>query len=114
MFSEADRLEKATPTTRALYHNFKHSLLTIGDDISFSPTKKHIGIWAYGRRFANITINIQSFKIWINVPPGTLRNDDGRTNKTKIAHTINVSSASQLSQVLDWLKQAYEMNRNQR
>ena len=114
MFPEADRLEKATPTTRALYHKFKEAILNIGDDISFNPTKKHVGIWANGRRFANITINIQSFKIWINVPPGTLRNDDGQTNITKIAHTINVNSTSQLSQVLDWLKQAYEINRDSR
>jgi predicted transport protein len=114
MFSEADRLEKATPTTRAMYHKFKASIMNIGDDISFNPTKKHIGVWAYGRRFANITVNIQSFKIWINVPTGTLRNDAGQTNITKIAHTINVNSASQLSQVLGWLKQAYEINRNRR
>jgi predicted transport protein len=107
MFTEDERLEKATPTTRALYHLFKQAILKIADDISFRPTKKHIGLWASNRRIANFTINIQSFKIWINVPPGELNNDNGQTNRTKSANTINVSSSAQLSQVLDWLRQAY-------
>ena len=106
MFSEADRLEKATPTTRALYHKFKQAILNIGDDISFSPTQKYIGVWAHGKRFAAITINIESFKIWINVRPGTLRDADGLSNITKIAHTINVNNLDQLSQVSNWLRQA--------
>ena len=106
-YSEDARLKKATPITRQLYHLFKQAILGIGDDISFKPTKKHIGVWAGASRIANFTINIQSFKIWLNVPPGTLRNDSGKTNVTKIAHTINVSGEDQLPLVLDWIRQAY-------
>jgi hypothetical protein len=108
IYSEDDRLERATPTTRALYYKFKEAILNIANDISFRPTKKHIGLWAGDRRIANITINIQSFKIWIKVPPRTLKNDLGETTITKKAHTININNIGQRSRVLDWIKQAYE------
>jgi hypothetical protein len=54
--SEDERLAKATAITRELYHVFKQAILDIGDDISFKPTAKHIGVWANERRIANFTI----------------------------------------------------------
>lgn len=108
-YVEYDCLKKATSATQELYLVFRQAILSIGDDVSFRATKKHIGVWARGARIANFTINIQSFKIWLNVPPGTLRNDSGKTNVTKIAHTINVSREDQLPLVLDWIRQAYAL-----
>jgi len=84
--SEADHLSKASAYIQSIYSRYKREIMQFGNDVSIRPTeKKYIGFLANGRRMANFHIGRQSFKIWFNIRPGTLRDPKNLTTRTEAA-----------------------------
>lgn len=110
--SEADHLQNASHYVQAIYQRYKKAILEFGGDVSIHPTeKKYIGFLVNERRMANFHIGKESFKIWLNVTPGTLRDIKRLTRQTKQGHTLRIEDDSNFEYVVDLLRQAYAKNR---
>src|SRR5215471_3838894 len=110
--SEADHLSKASAYIQSIYSRYKREIMQFGNDVSIRPTeKKYIGFLANGRRMANFHIGRQSFKIWFNIRPGTLRDPKNLTTRTEAGHTIRIEDDSNFAYVVDLIRQAHIRNR---
>ncbi len=110
--SEADHLSNASVYIRLIYERYRMAILQLGNDVSICPTeKKYNGFRVNGRRIANFHIGKQSFKIWFNVRPGTLRDSRSLTRQTDKGHTIRVEDEANFEYIVSLLGQAYIDNR---
>lgn len=110
--SEADHLSNASTHIQSIYERYKKAILQFGNDVSIHPTeKKYIGFRVNNRRMANFHIGKQSFKIWFNLRPGTLRDPRRLTRQTDKGHTIRIESETNFEYFVSLLKQAYVENR---
>src|SRR5215216_4555867 len=110
--SEPDHLSKATNNIRSIYGRYKKAIVQFGTDVSIHPTeKKYIGFRVNDRRMANFHIGKQSFKIWLNIKPGTINDPRKLTRKTEAGHTIRIEDDSNFEYIVNLLRQAHSRNR---
>jgi predicted transport protein len=110
--SEANHLSKASANIQSLYHRYKKAVMQFGSGVSIHPTaKKYIGFLVNDRRMANFHIGKQSFKIWLNIKPGTIDDPRNLTRQTEAGHTIRIEDDSNLEYVVNLLRQAHTRNR---
>lgn len=110
--SEADHLSNTSVYIQSMYERYRKAILQFGNDVSIRPTeKKYIGFRVNGRRMANFHIGKQSFKIWFNVKPGTMRDSRRLTRQTDKGYTIRVEDETNFEYIVGLLKQAYMDNR---
>jgi len=106
--SQADHLSNTSNYIQSVYQRYKKSVLESAIDVSIHPTeKKYIGFRVNDRRMANFHMGRQSFKIWFNVKPGTLRDPKRLTRRTDKGHTIRIDDDMNFDYVVDLLRQAY-------
>jgi predicted transport protein len=110
--SESDHLSKASANIQSIYHRYKQAVMQFGSYVSIHPTeKKYIGFRVNARRMANFHIGKQSFKIWLNVKPGTLNDPRKLTRQTEAGHTIRIEDDRNFEYVVNLLRQAHTKNK---
>lgn len=72
VYTEDDRLEDGTDTTRELYLNIKDYILSLDDEITIKPTKLYIGFLYHNHNLVDIKLQKNSIIVWLNTEYGKL------------------------------------------
>ena len=111
-YSEEDLLRNCSSEIIELYESFKSAILNLSNGIELEP-KKHYVAFKKGRNIADIELQKNSFKLWINLKHGKLDDPKNLTrNVSKIGHygngdyEIRIVNDIHLEYILSLVKQA--------
>ena len=111
-YSEEDLLRNCSSEIIELYESFKSAILNLSNGIELEP-KKHYVAFKKGRNIADIELQKNSFKLWINLKHGKLDDPKNLTrNVSKIGHygngdyEIRIVNDTHLEYILSLVKQA--------
>lgn len=116
VYTEQDNLSKASDETLELYERFKNAILNLGD-LSIKPKKLYVA-FVSGTNVADIHIQKNALKIWLNMRKGEL--DDIRGITRDVSGTghwgngdyeIQVNSDDDLEYILSLIKQSLRKNK---
>ena len=116
VYTEQEHLNKATDETRELYGKLKNAILSF-DNIEIKPTKLYIAFVA-GSNIADVRIQQNGLKIWINLKKGEL--DDPKQLAKDVssighwgngAYEIKIENDENLEYILSLIKQSLKKNK---
>lgn len=116
VYTEQEKLESATDEIKELYHKFKQAILNLGD-ITIKPKKLYVAFIA-GTNIADILIQKNALKIWINMRKGDL--EDGRKITRDVSNTghwgngdyeLRVKTDEDLEYIVSLVKQSLRKNK---
>ena len=112
VYTEEEHLRGALPAIAELYQQFKIALLNLFDDTDIKPKKHVIGFTRNGKIFADVCIQKNALKFWINAKAGELTDLKGlMRNVTNVGHwgsgdfEVVVKDDSELEYLLSLIKQ---------
>lgn len=116
VYTEQDHLDDISEEIKELYEKFKNAILNL-DNIEVKPKKLYIA-FVSGSNIADIRIQKNSLKIWINLQHGQLDNPKGICRDvSQIGHWGNgdyellVNSDDNLEYIISLIKQSLKKNR---
>lgn len=71
VYTEEDHLKNASDNIKELFEDLKERIYNLGDNIEIKPTKKYIAFKS-NTNFADIHLQKNQIKIWLNLRQGTL------------------------------------------
>ncbi|HPK05179.1 MAG TPA: DUF5655 domain-containing protein [Bacteroidales bacterium] len=116
VYTEQDHLDDISEEIKELYEKFKNAILNL-DNIEVKPKKLYIA-FVSGSNIADIRIQKNSLKIWINLQHGQLDDPKGICRDvSQIGHWGNgdyellVNSDDNLEYIISLIKQSLKKNR---
>lgn len=116
VYNEEDLLNNASLGIKDLYQSLKENILNLGD-VQIKPTKLYVGFIAR-TNFADIHIQRNSLKIWLNLKKGNLLDfKQISRNVSQIGHWGNgdyellLKLDTDLEYVMSLIKQSYDYNK---
>ena len=116
VYTEQENLEIATDEIKELYEKFKQSILNL-DNITIKPKKLYVAFVA-GSNIADIHIQKNALKIWINMRKGEL--EDGRNITRDVSnkghwgngdYELQVKTDEDLEYIISLVKQSLRKNK---
>lgn len=114
-YFESDLLSKGDTDTVALYNQLKAEIIKF-DNVSVQPKKLYVA-FKFKRNFADIQIQKQNLKIFLNMNKGTLKDPEGfAADMSTTGHwgngdyCVRVTDKSQIEYTMKLIKQSYENN----
>lgn len=116
VYTEEEHLDKGTEETKELYETLKNAILNL-DEIEIKPKKKYIA-FVSGSNVADILIQKNTLKIWINVQQGDLDDPKELTRDvSSIGHWGNgdyeiiIRTDDEVDYILNLIKQSLKKNK---
>lgn len=116
VYTEEDHLKNASDNIKELFEDLKERIYNLGDNIEIKPTKKYIAFKS-NTNFADIHLQKNQIKIWLNVRIGDL--DDPKNFTRDISNVghwgngdyeIKIKPGDNLDYIMTLLRQSYEIN----
>lgn len=113
VYTEEDHLAKSSEAIAELYEKFRQGILQLADEIIIKPKKMEIGFRKDSKVFADICIQKNSLKIWINLKKGKL--DDPKKLAEDVSekghwgngdYQIQVDTDKDLEYIMSLIKQS--------
>lgn len=113
-YSEDEHLENGGITAQNLYHLLKKEILALGKDVSFTPTRYYLG-FAKNTNFVALRMRKNYVKITLVTKNGftdseNISQPDESTHYQGRLRKIHFENESQLSKIIQIIKQVYESN----
>ncbi|MDQ1325584.1 MAG: hypothetical protein QG564_708 [Campylobacterota bacterium] len=117
VFTEDENLAKATDEIKELYEKFKIAILNLDNDIEIKPRQLYVAFIA-GSNIADIHIQKNALKIWLNLKKGTL--DDAKNLARDVSNTghwgngdyeLQIKSDDDFEYILSLIRQSLNQNK---
>ncbi|MCC7559762.1 MAG: hypothetical protein KO318_04950 [Methanobacterium sp.] len=116
VYTEDDHLKTTLDDVKELYDELKERIYNLGDTVEIKPTKIYIAFKS-NTNFADLWIQKNQIKIWLNLRIGTLDDPKDITRDvSNVGHygngdyEISVKPGDDLDYLMSLIRQSYEIN----
>lgn len=116
VYTEEDHLNTTSDDIKEIYDEIKERIYNLGDDIEIKPTKYYIAFKS-NTNFADIHLQKNQMKIWLNLRKGILEDPKNMTRDiSNIGHwgngdyEITLTHKGDLDYLITLIKQSYNKN----